>query len=138
MVDYRDFAIELTEEMGFSEKDMLVAALKWMSLDDVKGMLEANEYPMSCEEDEEVEADLLARYPNAIELTEDMGYSAEQMLVACLKYMSQDDVKDMLEANEYPMSCEEDEEVEADLLARYPDAIAQVEVLKSDYLGGSV
>ena len=74
MVDYRDFAIELTEEMGFSEKDMLVAALKWMSLDDVKGMLEANEYPMSCEEDE-------------------------------------------------------------DLLARYPDAIAQVEVLKSDYLG---
>ena len=81
MVDYRDFAIELTEEMGFSEKDMLVAALKWMSLDDVKGMLEANEYPMSCEEDEEVEADLLARYP---------------------------------------------------------EAVAQVEVLKSDYLGGSV
>jgi len=74
----------------------------------------------------------------AIELTEDMGYSAEQMLVACLKYMSQDDVKDMLEANEYPMSCEEDEVVEADLLARYPDAVAQVEVLKRDYLGGSV
>ena len=45
----------------------------------------------------------------AIELTEDMGYSAEQMLVACLKYMSQDDVKGMLEANEYPMSREEDE-----------------------------
>tara|TARA_R110002094_G_scaffold210143_1_gene180528 strand:+ start:280 stop:522 length:243 start_codon:yes stop_codon:yes gene_type:complete len=66
-MDYRDFAIELTEEMGFSEKDMLVACLKWMSLDDVKGMLEANEYPMSCEEDEEVEEDLLARYPNAIE-----------------------------------------------------------------------
>ena len=53
MVDYRDFAIELTEEMGFSTEDMLVAALKWMSLDDVKGMLEANEYPMSCEEGEE-------------------------------------------------------------------------------------
>jgi hypothetical protein len=69
-MDYRDFAIELTEEMNFSEKDMLVAALKWMSQDDVKGMLEANEYPMSCEEDEEVEADLLARYPNAIEQVE--------------------------------------------------------------------
>ena len=69
-MDYRDFAIELTEEMGFSEKDMLVACLKWMSLDDVKGMLEANEYPMSCEEDEEVEEDLLARYPNAIEQVE--------------------------------------------------------------------
>ena len=74
----------------------------------------------------------------AIELTEDMGYSAEDMLVACLKYMSQDDVKDMLAVNEYPMSCEEDEEVEADLLARYPDAIAQLDVLKRDYLGGTV
>ena len=53
MVDYRDFAIELTEDMGFSTEDMLVACLKYMSQDDVKGMLEANEYPMSCEEDEE-------------------------------------------------------------------------------------
>ena len=74
----------------------------------------------------------------AIELTEDMGFSTEQMLVAALKYMSQDDVKGMLEANEYPMSCEEDEEVEADLLARYPNAIEQLEVLKRDYLGGGV
>ena len=76
----------------------------------------------------------------AIELTEDMGFSAEDMLVACLKYMSQDDVKGMLEANEYPMSCEEDEDVaeEEDLLARYPNAIEQLEVLKRDYLGGNV
>ena len=73
----------------------------------------------------------------AIELTEDMGFTAEDMLVACLKYMSQDDVKGMLEANEYPISCEEDEEVEADLLARYPDAIAQLDVLKRDYLEGA-
>ena len=52
---------------------------------------------------------------HAVELTETLGYSRETMLVACLKYMSQDDVKNMLEANEYPMSCEiwdEDEEVE--------------------------
>jgi hypothetical protein len=55
MIDYRDFAIELTEEMGFSTEQMLVAALKYMSQDDVMGMLEANEYPMSCEEDDEVE-----------------------------------------------------------------------------------
>jgi hypothetical protein len=74
----------------------------------------------------------------AIELTEEMGFSTEQMLVAALKYMSQDDVKGMLEANEYPMRCEEDEEVEEDLLARYPNAIEQLEVLKSDYLGGTV
>jgi hypothetical protein len=54
-MDYRDFAIELTEDMGFVEKDMLVACLKYMSQDDVKGMLEANEYPMSSEEDADVE-----------------------------------------------------------------------------------
>jgi len=54
-MDYRDFAIELTEEMNFSTEQMLVAALKWMSQDDVKGMLEANEYPMSSEEDADVE-----------------------------------------------------------------------------------
>ena len=33
----------------------------------------------------------------------DMGYNADDMLVACLKYMSQDDVKDMLLCNEYPL-----------------------------------
>tara|TARA_R110000868_G_scaffold86468_1_gene242550 strand:+ start:338 stop:604 length:267 start_codon:yes stop_codon:yes gene_type:complete len=85
MVDYRDFAIELTEEMGFSTEQMLVAALKWMSQDDVKGMLEANEYPMSCEEDEDLQA--------------------------------------------------RDEEMQEDLLARYPNAIAELEVLKKDFLG---
>ena len=93
MVDYRDFAIELTEEMGFSEKDMLVAALKWMSLDDVKGMLEANEYPMSCEEDED------------------------------------------LQARDEEMQEEIDQQIEEDLLARYPNAIAELEVLKKDFLG---
>jgi len=73
----------------------------------------------------------------AIELVEDNGFDAQAMLVAALKYMSQDDVKDMLEANEYPnrFVCEDEEE---DLLARYPNAIEQLEVLKSDYLGGTV
>ena len=33
----------------------------------------------------------------------DMGYNADDMLVACLKYMSQDDVKDMLLCNEIPL-----------------------------------
>tara|TARA_B110000459_G_scaffold181064_1_gene208187 strand:- start:104 stop:337 length:234 start_codon:yes stop_codon:yes gene_type:complete len=50
-MDHRDFAIELVEEMDYSAKDMLVACLKYMSQDDVKDMLEANEYPMSCEEE---------------------------------------------------------------------------------------
>ena len=38
----------------------------------------------------------------ALELV-DMGYNADDMLVACLQYMSQDEVKDMLEMNEYPL-----------------------------------
>ena len=38
----------------------------------------------------------------AIELVEDNGFDAKEMLIACLKYMSNDDVEDMLHANEYP------------------------------------
>ena len=50
-MDYRDFAIELTEEMGYSAEDMLVACLKYMSQDDVEDMLRINEYPTSTEEE---------------------------------------------------------------------------------------
>jgi len=51
MTDYRDFAIELVEEMGYSAEDMLTACLKYMSMDDVEDMLHCNEYPTPCEED---------------------------------------------------------------------------------------
>ena len=46
MFDFRDYAVELVEDMGYDAKDMLIAALKFMSNDDVEEMLEANEYPM--------------------------------------------------------------------------------------------
>ncbi len=36
----------------------------------------------------------------ALELVEDGYVSAESMLTMCLKYMSTDDVEDMLDANE--------------------------------------
>ncbi len=36
----------------------------------------------------------------ALELVEDGMVSAENMLTMCLKYMSTDDVEDMLDANE--------------------------------------
>ena len=45
----------------------------------------------------------------AIELVEDNGFDAKEMLIACLKYMSNDDVEDMLHANEYPDRCEEED-----------------------------
>jgi hypothetical protein len=51
MIDYRDYAIELTEDMGYSAEDMLVACLKYMSQDDVKYMLSVNEYPASPDEE---------------------------------------------------------------------------------------
>ena len=41
----RDFAVELVDDYGADMRSMLIACLKWMSEDDVKNMLEANEYP---------------------------------------------------------------------------------------------
>ena len=40
--DPRDYALELVEE-GFDANDLLLAALKYMSTDDVREMLDANE-----------------------------------------------------------------------------------------------
>ena len=51
MIDYRDYAIELVEDNGFDAQQMLVAALKFMSQDDVKEMLYANEYPNRFDEE---------------------------------------------------------------------------------------
>jgi len=65
MTDYRDFAIELVEDMGYSAEDMLTAALKYMSQDDVREMLRVNEYPMSAEEDEEPDVDYLTELYDA-------------------------------------------------------------------------
>jgi hypothetical protein len=51
--DPRDYALELVED-GFDAKDILLAAIKFMSTDDVKEMLDANELsPRFLEEDEE-------------------------------------------------------------------------------------
>ena len=51
MIDYRDYAIELVEDNGFDAKQMLIAALKYMSNGDVQDMLYANEYPNRFEEE---------------------------------------------------------------------------------------
>ena len=53
-IDYRDYAIELVEDNGFDAKEMLIAALKYMPMDWVEDMLEANEYPMRPFEEEGV------------------------------------------------------------------------------------
>jgi len=46
MTDFRDIAIELVDDLGYDARDMLIAALKYMSNDDVKDMLDCNEYPL--------------------------------------------------------------------------------------------
>lgn len=53
MTDFRDYAIELVEDNGFDAKEMLIACLKYMSMDDVKDMLHANEYPDRFEDDDD-------------------------------------------------------------------------------------
>ncbi len=47
----------------------------------------------------------------ALRLVEE-GHDAQHMLLCCLKYMSQDDVEDMLKMNEFmnPPEMEEDED----------------------------
>ena len=47
----------------------------------------------------------------AIELVEDNGFDAKEMLIAALKYMPLRDVECMLETNEYPMRPFEEEGV---------------------------
>jgi len=42
-VDYRDRAIELVEDGMIDPMMMLTAALKWMTQDEVRDMLDANE-----------------------------------------------------------------------------------------------
>jgi hypothetical protein len=52
--DPREYALELVENGLVSADDMLLNALVYMSHDDVKGMLDANELsPRFSEEDEE-------------------------------------------------------------------------------------
>ena len=52
--DPRDFALSLTEDGIVSAEHLLLAALQWMSHDDVRGMLEANEL-LDLDEDEDFE-----------------------------------------------------------------------------------
>lgn len=53
-MDYRDRALELVEQ-GYDVEWMLLCMLKAMSQDTVKWALEANEYPLSDDEDDDDE-----------------------------------------------------------------------------------
>jgi hypothetical protein len=51
MTDYRDIALELVEDGMIDPMMMLTAALKYMSNDEVKDMLEINELTYADEEE---------------------------------------------------------------------------------------
>ena len=76
-----------------------------------------------------------------LDLVEEGRIDAEEAVKMMAKWMADADVGEMLDANELSERfdlVEDDDEVEEDLLARYPDAIAQLDVLKREYLGGTV
>ena len=49
-----------------------------------------------------------------LELIEDGMLDRDTVIMACVKYMSEDDVKDMMEANEFILEEDEDEDEEYD------------------------
>ena len=61
----------------------------------------------------------------ALELVDNGVVSAEQMLTMALKYMSNDDVEDMLDTNELSERFFEDEEPDVDYLTELYDAFGE-------------
>ena len=57
----------------------------------------------------------------ALELVESGVVTAEAMLTMCLKYMSTDDVADMLDCNELSSRFMEDDEPDVDTYTEYQD-----------------
>ena len=56
MTDYRDIAIEMVEAGMIGPMTMLTACLKYMSNDEVKDMLDINEFTYADEEEQELNA----------------------------------------------------------------------------------
>ena len=68
----------------------------------------------------------MTNYRNiALELVENGMVSAEDMLVMALKYMSNDDVEDMLDCNELSERFFEDDEPDVDYLTELYDAFGE-------------
>ena len=61
----------------------------------------------------------------ALELVENGMVSAEDLLTMALKYMSNDDVEDMLDTNELSERFFEDEEPDVDYLTELYDAFGE-------------
>ena len=61
----------------------------------------------------------------ALELVDNGMVSAEQMLTMALKYMSNDDVEDMLDCNELSERFFEDDEPDVDYLTELYDAFGE-------------
>ena len=76
----------------------------------------------------------------ALELVENQLVSADHLLLCALKYMSSDDVRDMLDSNELsPRFDEEDEDSELeDWLENFDDSDYDVEAMRIDIASGNL
>jgi hypothetical protein len=74
----------------------------------------------------------------ALELVENGIVTAESMLTMCLKYMSTDDVADMLDCNELSSRFQEDDEDEDDgqpsMYEEYQDLYGGDDAYEGDYI----
>jgi len=81
----------------------------------------------------------------ALELVENQQVSADHLLLCCLKYMSTDDVKDMLDCNELSPRFDEDDDSDddednelEDWLSDLDDGDHDIEAMRSDIENGNL
>lgn len=75
----------------------------------------------------------------ALELVENQIVSADHLLLCCLKYMSTDDVRDMLDANELSPRFDDTTDDEIDIwLDRWDDGSHDIEAMRTDIENGNM
>ena len=83
---------------------MAIASLKFLSLSDVDDMLDANEWSERFISLQEIDISDARNRP--MTLIEEHLVSGRDIVIGAVKYMSTQDVHDMLEANELLDECE--------------------------------
>ena len=99
----QDDAMFLVDDGYVSERDMLIACLKFISADDINKMLEYFFKSGDCMQD---------YLDDAMFLVDDGYVSERDMLIACLKFMGGDDIRDMLAINGFDEGCEENIDID--------------------------
>jgi len=105
--------IEMLDDGALDEETVAMACLKYMSEDDVKDMAESNElYNEEEDKGDTSESRHVTNY--LLDLAEEGVLTYSTIIDAATDYMSEDDVKDMAEANEFFYDEEEEEDEDAE------------------------